>query len=256
MKTPKQLLIVAGAVLLPLVSGCAATYFAAHSYVWWTGTGASAGLLRVMAGIVPLLGVMALLAFTWVTDRLPSRLHPVPVLAILLAGAAVWQPFLFYKLPPPLPPSCRSMVTAAAWLRDTGYVQARVLCYDPYLLYLLGRDPVDHARGQQIWYEHNPPAQMMNVGDILAWDSHLGRTEGHITLDQLRADPRLRPLAAFYPRLDTSPDRDRYHAVWLFLRVPPDPAGDMASGPPAAQPGRTAEPADTAEAHPTSTKIP
>jgi hypothetical protein len=60
-------------ILFILIAGSWIAYFAAHSYVWWQGTGGSLGLTRVMAGIVPLAAFTAMKGFEFVSRKIKNK---------------------------------------------------------------------------------------------------------------------------------------------------------------------------------------
>lgn len=206
-------------VALVLVMGCAALYFSAHAYVWWHGIGASAGVTRVMAGIVPLMGIIAMLGFPALDRWRANRQRYSSVVVVLVMAWAVYQPFQHFELPPAIPQENRLQISASAWLKRSGYAQAKIFYYDPYLFYLLGKDPYNSSLGQMIWYIHTPPADHMRAGDILVWDSFLGITEGHVRPSQLDADPRLVKLAAFRPLRPPLAEPDPTEEIRVFIRV-------------------------------------
>ena len=59
---------------LILIPGSFFTFLAAHSFVWWLGTGSSLGLVRVMASVTPLVALTALPGFNFLESWLKKKI--------------------------------------------------------------------------------------------------------------------------------------------------------------------------------------
>ena len=174
--------------LFVLATGSWMTYFAAHSYVWWKGTGGSLGLIRVMAGIIPLAAFAALAGLNWLTAKIK-----IPVIAYLIvAGAVIWQitvPFRQHPVPFKWEQPQQLMIKAADHIKKLD--KNRIYYFDPFLIHFLGIDPYDQKISNWGIADKVRPSSSMEINDLLVWDAHFGPNEAGVSLDRLMEDPFL-----------------------------------------------------------------
>lgn len=202
-----------------LVVGCASAYLAAHSFVWWRGIGASLGLLRVMAGITPLLVVIAMAGATWLGKILQTNPSFKTMVSSAMALLALVQPFRQYRLPVPLTAESQVMANAVAWLQQNGLHTRRLHYYNPYAAYLLEIDPFDGRCGRMVRAQDAPPAGGMQSGEVLIWDAHFGANEGGVKLAALETDARMTALKVFRPAHPFRTLNGYEYEVWVFQRL-------------------------------------
>jgi len=202
-----------------LVVGCASTYVVAHSYVWWKGIGASLGLLRVMAGITPLLVVIAMAGATWLGKILQTNPSFKTAVFSAMALLALVQPFRQYRLPVPVTAESQVMANAVAWLQQNGLHTRRLHYYNPYAAYLLEIDPFDGRCGRMVRAQDAPPAGGMQSGEVLIWDAHFGANEGGVKLAALETDARMTALKVFRPAHPFRTLNGYEYEVWVFQRL-------------------------------------
>jgi hypothetical protein len=180
-----------------LVMGSWMTYFAAHSYVWWKGTGSSLGLIRVMAGIIPLAAIPAVIGLNWLMDRIKHRVAGY----LLVAGVIIWQviiPFRQFPLPFRWERPQQLMAQAADFVK--GQEKNRIYYFDPFLIHFLRIDPFDQKLSNWGIADKDQPSNSMEVNDLLVWDAHFGPNESGVQLQKLIDDPKLQLEKTVLPK--------------------------------------------------------
>lgn len=180
-----------------LIAGSWITYFAAHSYVWWKGTGGSLGLIRVMGGIVPLAALTAIQGF-----RFFSLFFRGPVLGfVLMVLFAFAQLVWFFQKNNPIvhaDPTEQLMKKSADFLRFNE-PEKKIFYFNPVLIHYLETDPYDITRSNWWVADRQQPSNSMEWGDVLVWDAHFGPNEGGVSLENVEKDPYLKKIKSFYP---------------------------------------------------------
>lgn len=179
-------------VLLP-----ALFYFGAHSIVWWLGLGNSAGLIRVMAAVIPLVAISAMygidrLAF-WLEIR---NIAPFPFVLLLLAGVTV-EGAGRYQHPAPLSGEQLLVRDAVRWLRNSDLTSEKVYYYNPFYLLLSGTDPADNDMAAEKVPDPLNPTKGVAAGEIILWDSHFAPAEGRLPESRLAENGEFSLLASF-----------------------------------------------------------
>ena len=209
-------------VLLPFLA-----YFSAHSYVWWKGLGGSLGLIRVMAGIVPLAAVTAMRGYRLVAGvfqggTIKYYVFPVVTLVVLLI-----PPFSFYKVPLKPDETERLLTKAAEWIKHSGYADRRIYYYDLYFQFKLGLDPYDQTRCREKVPDPEHPEKEVSPGSIVQWDAHYGPNEGHLPLAKLLDNPDYTLLKTFKPEHPFRVMGGYEYAIYLFVKKEMNPEGKM-----------------------------
>ena len=212
-----------------LCGGMAASYFIAHSLIWWMGSMGSHGLIRVFAVIVPC-WVMAQL---WLVHRVAQQFGKaqwlVPVY-LALVPALTWFAYDGNGYPAPwkseqpvitAPPQAVTVQRALAW-RDSMGLQNRVLVHQlPYIDVLLDIDPFTkpgQARSFRIWsidWRDGFRRDWMPDSCLVLYDGYHAARDGFLPLDSLMAAPHYRLLKHF-PHPDPPEPESRQFDVWLF----------------------------------------
>ncbi|MEN8115691.1 MAG: hypothetical protein ABFS16_01855 [Bacteroidota bacterium] len=204
-------------VLFIIVVGSWAGYFAAHSYVWWKGTGGSLGLIRVMGGIVPLAVITAMKSFHFLTIKLKNKIFPYLVLVII----SLLQIFWFFKenrLPLKSDSISNLIVKSSNYLKETG-VTDKVYYFNPEIAFHLGLDP--YNKEKNIWGvgDKMKPSNSMDFGDILVWDAHFGPNEGRVPYEAVENDEYLQKVKTFLPVEKITVLGGHDYAIHIYKKV-------------------------------------
>lgn len=172
-------------------------YFSAHSFVWWRGIGSSAGLVRVLAGVLPLLSLAGALGIDFFAGLLSkTRIPPSWLVTPLVAIMAV-EGFTHFDHPTGLNSEEQLVKEAAGWIRSSHFWEQKVYYYNPFLIYLLGLDPYDKSLSQERIPDPESPANGILPGELVVWDSHFGPNEGGLPESALSGNSAFRLAASF-----------------------------------------------------------
>lgn len=180
-----------------LIAGSWGTFFAAHSYVWWQGTGASLGLIRVMGGIAPMV-VLTGMALFKPALQLTRRPWIAPVLFGMVTALQVTFFFKEQKLLLKADPTEQLVKKSSDFIRFNEEGK-KVFYFNPLVIHYLDLDPYDTKQCNWWVADREQPSNSMEWGDLLVWDAHFGPNEGGVTPEVLERDPFLKKIKSFYP---------------------------------------------------------
>lgn len=205
-------------LFLFLIGGGFIIYMAAHSYAWWKGLGGSLGLVRVMAGVIPLATLLGLKGYNSFTTVLRFPVILKSIVSLGLITLIVYYPLKKYR-DFPLGEDEKTVKEAATWLKGTDYYYGKVYYYHLFFIHFLERNPFD----QEIASEKLPvveyPSRDIPVGSIVQWDSHFGPNEGRMPLERLQNDPGLELMKVFEPKTPLKTWKGDDFVVYIFHRI-------------------------------------
>ncbi|MGI4884678.1 MAG: hypothetical protein ACRYFR_06930 [Janthinobacterium lividum] len=183
---------------LLLVYGCVAVFVAAHTLFWVFGLFGSAGLVRVLASLTPLLAIIALrgLGMLCALGRTAAARQ-----RIALGVAALAVAFLFTGLRMELrwqrdfaiPGDLALAEQAAAWYRQQPGAQARPVVLDhPGIGKALNVDVFDRQARPIASVNGQPSLAHLPVGTLVFWDEWFSTVEGGLPLEMLATNPHFR----------------------------------------------------------------
>jgi len=201
-----------------LLPGTFIFFLAAHSYVWWKGTGGSLGLTRVLASVSPVAAIVSLEGLEALLSYLRSlKLKLLVLVAVIIL--ILWMPFSLYKIPVPASESQKTIRRAVDWMKKTGLDQRKFYYYDPWFVVYLGANPFDNRSCREKVPDYRFPEKETLPGELILWDAHYGSNEGKLTLDRLRGSKYFRPLKVFYPSRPFTVLNNYNYEVWIFERI-------------------------------------
>jgi len=191
-------------VILILVP--AIVVFSVHSYIWWKGIHASAGLTRVMATVVPLFVMLALIFFDRIQKiifaNIPSHIDLRP--SLLVVGLTITWFFLINEsrlahLPVLESPNQVILSEAAAWYKLQNSPH-RICFTDPYFGMKAGLNPFDESKVLNHYsINKENPAKSLESGGYILWDSHLGASDDQIPRELILENPDLEIMKHLRP---------------------------------------------------------
>ena len=187
-------------IFLPVIS-----VVGAHSFLWWKGTQGSAGLLRVVAIVIPLASLIALYGINtgsvWFIDKF-KFVHKKHFLFLFI----VMGIFLTYRRVHKLEKDRRMIVTekvlekAAKWYNETNSSK-KFYYIAPFFAYKAEIDPFNTNKGtfgeMKKFENKKTPSENMKTGELLLWESQFSGLEGGLSLFNLRNDKNLVQLISF-----------------------------------------------------------
>jgi len=206
---------------LLLVPGIFFIYLAAHSVFWWKGLYSSLGLIRVIAGVTPLAGLLALKGTNTLMEFLSriKLLNKFPflqttVLSIIIA-LIIWMPFKQHQFPRSLGYE-DEVVKQAANCIEKDFTVAPMYCYQyPYLSVFLNLDPFDRNRYTPLW---SMQAENLPAGSIVIWDSHFSPNEAKLPLNTLNENSNFELLTSFKADPAKTPANKEIFEVFVFKK--------------------------------------
>ena len=194
-------------------------YFAAHSYVWWKGSGNSVGEIRVIAAVFPSAVLLALFGCNGILRWLPLTKFTNFFLAVLLAIVLVLYTFRIQKIPVKLSPTQELLKQAANWFEKSEYADKKTFYFDPYWWFLLGTDPTDHDRVLQFLPDVQQPQNNIFADEMIVWDAHYGPNEGRIPLERLMGNPFFELINVFRPDVPFQVLGGYDYEIYIFKRT-------------------------------------
>lgn len=194
-------------------------YFAAHSYIWWKGSGNSVGEIRVMAAVFPSAVLLAMLAwnglYRWFFISRRIQLWMTIALSVLLFLTA----FRVHKMPVELAPTQQLLKYAAEWLGESDYINSKIYYYDPYWWYFLDMNPYDQEKMRELVPDAEHPENNIKPGDIVLWDAHFSPNEGRLPLDNLMENPYFELIKHFSPDIPFRVLGGYEYGIYVFQRT-------------------------------------
>jgi len=212
-----------------LSGGITCAYFLAHSYLWWSGSMGSHGLLRVFAVVVPCL--VAAQHFLLHSISLLSKSRRI-LPPMLIAGTAflAWNayhtagyaaPWNFHKASIPAPPQALTVRKSMEWLKEQK-LGDRVLVHQlPYINALYNLDhwaKPEQAKTFYIWsidWRHGFTRDWMPEGAIVLYDGYHAGRDGFLPKDSIMQSSTYR-LLHHEAYTDEAGKPNPQFDVWLF----------------------------------------
>lgn len=204
-------------ILFILIAGSWIAYFAAHSYVWWKGTGGSLGLTRVIGGVIPLAALTAVKGMEFISEKIKPKYVAVGIISFF-AAAQVFMLFHRYDVPLKKDQVAMLIAKSSTYLKQAN-LSGKVYYFDPEFVFQLGIDPYDQSKSNWGIADKLQPSNAMNDGDILIWDAHFGPNEGGVRPENVMNDPHLQLLKSFIPdeRITVLGGFD--YGIYIFRKV-------------------------------------
>lgn len=184
---------------LLILGGCFWGYLALHSYAWFRGE-VSLGLTRVMVGVSPIAGIVALVGYTGIEKYIrPVKLKPVflavTMLLVMIPGV------LKYKSAFQADPHSIVIEKALTWLRETNNIQHHLIVHDPSIAFIAQVDAWNQQIIQYGFSDANCPEKEMPDSSIFIWDAHYSQNEGRVDASKILKNPYFELIAYFEPEI-------------------------------------------------------
>ena len=201
-------------ILLP-----ASAYYWAHSFSWYLGIGSSLGLIRVMAGVIPLFGIIALLAYNFIVSFIPDKSVFRSVFAIILVVLLAHSSMNLNTYPVPLREKNKQVKKTSTWLINSAYSDRKVYYYDPYFFFFMDKNPFDNTKIQERVPDPKEPEKLIKKGEIVIWDAHFAPNEGRLPLSMLSNNPNFQQIKQFSPKQMFKVLGDNEYQIVVFIRL-------------------------------------
>jgi hypothetical protein len=178
-----------------LIAGTFWSYFLAHAFLWWQGI-SSAGLVRVMAGVSPVVAVLAIVAI----DAIKIRSSRSRILTGILVAASLYMSVTaaeYYQRLLRKDPTQAALKNAALVVKKAKNRRHRLVVHNPQLVYLAGKDPWDFQQVQYGFPDNEAPEHGLPDSTIFIWDAHFSAYEGEVPLDRMLDNPHFEVIGYF-----------------------------------------------------------
>ena len=170
-------------------------FFMAHTLFWYLGIFNSMGLKRVLIGVMPLIALITLQGFNFISEELLVQNQTAKkTVLFMLMGYILIFPFtpnlsaIQWKKDMMLNEEQKLAIEITGFLNANENLQCTVLFDHPYLSITLNRDYFDLTACKKISKES---ISQMKPGDLLVWDDHYSGFEAGIKKNELDVLPGL-----------------------------------------------------------------
>lgn len=179
---------------------------------WLPGLHSNLGMLRFMAGIIPLSSIIAIRGLN-ILNFIPLKTFIKIPLIIILILLTIPSPFKSYFFPFQLNNE-QYVIKECANFLNTFNLSNKHICYlHPYLPDLIELDPFDNKKSTLLWSLDKQNLHSLNDSTFIIWDSHFAPQEGNTPLNILLNDTCLVPLKHFKYADTTAP-----FDAWIFIK--------------------------------------
>ncbi|MCS6822678.1 MAG: hypothetical protein NZ529_00165 [Cytophagaceae bacterium] len=202
-----------------LIEGIWTCFFIAHSIVWWLGTGASLGLIRVMASVLPLAAITAGRTINFLDSFITSYTKIKTYAITFLAVISLLMPFIMYAIPFRYTDIDKTKLAFLDWYKQSVYADKKIHLYDPFFYYYLDLDPFDSTRVNEYIDNKTHPEDEIEPGELYVWDAHFGPNEGGMPIEQIMKNPYFQLVNYFEPSKPIKVLNDHLYCIYVFERV-------------------------------------
>lgn len=181
-----------------LILGGFVCFFVAHSLFWYLGIFNSMGLKRVFIGVAPLMALIALTGYVFLTEELlhknikiKNAVQIVVLVYILIfpftgnPAAINWKKQMHLRDEQAL---AQQVVSAVIAEHGKGH---RIVSAHPYISEIMHLDHFDQTQRLELI---KPNLSQLKSGDIIIWENWFALVECTVTKEQLNSDPELTSL--------------------------------------------------------------
>lgn len=204
-------------LLIILVLGSFWGYFAGHTYMWWKGD-TSAGLVRVMAAVSPLVSIMALFFVNSLkADWLNSKTMKIGVLlvSLILAGSSIRQ----YHRSLSRDLSAEILKRVSIWLKNPENIRHKLVVHNPYFSYSTGIDAWDSNVVQYGFSNNDNPGKGIPHSTLFVWDAHFSANEGQMPLEKIMNNPDFELVTWFDPVVPFKVLGGHDYKIFIFRKI-------------------------------------
>jgi len=170
-------------------------FFIAHSLFWYLGIFNSMGLKRVLIGVMPMMAIIALQGFNFITEELLNRkgmikvgIQSLFILYILIFPFTHNPAAINWKRDMMMSTDQKSANESANFEVKHFGLNSRILCAHPYLCMVLNIDCFDHHKRLGF---NQTDIEQMKAGDVLIWENWFAVVESGVKKEDLDKNPSL-----------------------------------------------------------------
>jgi hypothetical protein len=194
-------------------------YLLVHNYLWWQGI-SSAGLVRVMAGVSPLVGIMAAVSLNYVSTKLNwGTKKIVSFIPVLLAVYMIGAAGEYYHRSVSNRPVMQTMEKASEFLNRKEFQRHTLIVHNPYFAYSTGRDAWNKDEIQYGFVDNNSTSQNLPDSTLFLWDAHFSPNEGGLPLEFVMKNPDFILIEYFEPEIPARVLGGHLYEIYIFRKL-------------------------------------
>jgi hypothetical protein len=200
-----------------LILGTFWGYFFIHSYLWWIGE-TSAGLQRVMAGVSPMIGIMAVVAVDLAAKYIRRGVIRVATL-VLLSLLLVYGSVDFYKRSIGYDATAEILQRTTNWLKESGSLNHKLVIHNPYFSFSTEIDAWDNNLVQYGFSNNDTPENGLPDSTLFIWDAHFSANEGRLPLEKIMNNPNFEIVQLFEPVVPFTVMGNNEYRIVVFRKI-------------------------------------
>ena len=205
-----------------LVYGSITVCFIAHSIFWWKGIVGSLGLIRVMAGVMPVAALIGLRGLNLILLQAEKIKYLQLFVVIIALFFIVRVPFYQNYFPYKPDPEQVVIKRACEWIKTSEYKWQKIYFLHSFIPYVLDLDIYDPNRSCELWVLYSAIKKWgintVPYRSLIVWDAHYGANEARIPLDTILHDTNFRLLSIFKPKEEFIVLGGHKFSVYVFSR--------------------------------------
>jgi hypothetical protein len=196
-----------------------AAFIAAHSYLWWKGIMNSAGMLRVVAGIIPLVAVGAIRGAEGLISlvKLPNRYAHI---FLAISTLAIWNhTFHRHAYRPKMPTGIKAVKEATDFVKTLGVKNDLIYVTNPKAMVFLDLDPFGSRKSPELYllWDKQHPEKELSSGSVLIWDTFFGPSTG-VALEPFLRSGEFEVLRRYHSAPGIKPGEWEYYEQVVMMR--------------------------------------
>jgi hypothetical protein len=193
-------------------------YFSAHSIVWAFGMGSSAGLERVMAGIAPIIALVALIGYDSIIQKIKfSKISPT-VITIIIGVILILEGVSKHRLPITLKREEIEISEMADYIKDNKLDTNFIFYSNPTSAYFLNLDHFSHTKSSNyIPFKGNE--REVKSGSLIIWDAHFSPNGNQVPKADLDNNTYYKKLKTVTPKNPFTVYSGQNYEVILYQKL-------------------------------------
>jgi hypothetical protein len=202
-----------------LILGSFWGYLLVHNYLWWQGI-SSAGLVRVMAGVSPLVGLLAAVSFNYISVRSNQGIKRIIFfISVLLASYMIGDTIEYFYRSVSYRPVMQTMEKASEFLNKQEFQRHTLIVHNPYFAYSTGRDAWNKEEIQYGFADHSSIGKDLPDSSLFLWDAHFSPNEGGLHLENVMKNPDFTLIGYFEPVIPARVLGGNLYEIFIFRKV-------------------------------------
>ena len=183
-----------------------------HSFVWWKGIFGSLGLIRVIAGVTPLAGIIALSGLSIIHKLIKKKIVFNIFLSAIIILVLV-HPFKQHEFPRQLNYEEVVVKQSADWIKQNKLQNGTQFYMFPYYSVFMDIDPFDDSKTGNAWNINTVRSK-----NIILWDNHFFPNEGKLSLNKFQDTTDFELLTQFKADPTKTPSTKQLFEVYIYRK--------------------------------------